>query len=128
MLLAMKAKMAGLMAATSVGSRLMNVAVKVFVPSHIIIVNVFKVGNFLLHFTGKHALFMCFGCLGFDDFADWFCTIRIVDASYQKGLSVNVFAEHIGALPHVASFGDIAQLSHVMVSFYPLLYDCYITI
>lgn len=54
--------------------------------------------------------------LAFDDFADCFCMLKIVDQSYQKpGLSVNVFAEHFGALPHVAALGDIVQLSHVMV-------------
>lgn len=54
--------------------------------------------------------------LEFYDFADCFCTLKVVDESYPKpGLSVNVFAEHFGALPHVASLGDIVQLSHVMV-------------
>ncbi|XP_024023503.1 protection of telomeres protein 1b isoform X2 [Morus notabilis] len=47
---------------------------------------------------------------------DCFCTLKIVDQSYQKpGLSVHVFAEHFGALPHVAALGDIVQLSHVMM-------------
>uniref|UniRef100_A0A803RBD7 Telomeric single stranded DNA binding POT1/Cdc13 domain-containing protein n=1 Tax=Cannabis sativa TaxID=3483 RepID=A0A803RBD7_CANSA len=47
---------------------------------------------------------------------DCFCTIKIVDGSYEKpGLPVNMFAEHFGMLPHVASFGDIIQLSNVMV-------------
>ncbi|XP_030493574.2 protection of telomeres protein 1b-like [Cannabis sativa] len=47
---------------------------------------------------------------------DCFCTIKIVDGSYEKpGLPVNMFAEHFGMLPHVASFGDIIQLSNVMM-------------
>lgn len=56
------------------------------------------------------------------NFADCFCTIRIVDESHQKpGLAVNIFAEHFGALPHVVALGDIIQLSHVMV--FPCSYN-----
>ncbi|KAF4352741.1 hypothetical protein F8388_003394 [Cannabis sativa] len=40
----------------------------------------------------------------------------IVDGSYQKlRLPVNMFAKHFRMLPHVTSFGDIIQLSNVMM-------------
>ncbi|PON44707.1 Protection of telomeres protein [Parasponia andersonii] len=47
---------------------------------------------------------------------DCFCILKIVDESYPKaGLSVNMFAEHFGMLPLVASLGDIIHLSHVVM-------------
>ncbi|KAJ7970263.1 Protection of telomeres protein [Quillaja saponaria] len=47
---------------------------------------------------------------------DCCCTLKIIDESHQKaGFSVNIFAEYLEMLPHVASGGDIIQLCHVMV-------------
>ncbi|XP_050256593.1 protection of telomeres protein 1b-like isoform X2 [Quercus robur] len=47
---------------------------------------------------------------------DCFCTLKIIDESRSKpGISVNFFAESMEMLPHVASAGDIIQLSHVVV-------------
>ncbi|KAK7830784.1 protection of telomeres protein 1a, partial [Quercus suber] len=47
---------------------------------------------------------------------DCFCTLKIIDESRPKpGISVNFFAESMEMLPHVASAGDIIQLSHVVI-------------
>ncbi|KAK9996628.1 hypothetical protein SO802_021314 [Lithocarpus litseifolius] len=47
---------------------------------------------------------------------DCFCTLKIIDESRPKpGISVNFFAESMEMLPHVASAGDIIQLSHVVM-------------
>ncbi|KAL5699610.1 hypothetical protein ACHQM5_030489 [Ranunculus cassubicifolius] len=48
--------------------------------------------------------------------SDWFCSLKIVDASYQgHGLMVSVFAESMDKLPHVKSAGDIIRLSKVQM-------------
>ncbi|KAG2667643.1 hypothetical protein I3760_15G126100 [Carya illinoinensis] len=47
---------------------------------------------------------------------DCCCTLRIIDESHPKdGISVNVFEESMDKLPHIASAGDIIQLSHVVM-------------
>ncbi|GMY23977.1 protection of telomeres protein 1b-like isoform X1 [Fagus crenata] len=47
---------------------------------------------------------------------DCFCTLKIIDESRPKpGMSVIFFAESKEKLPHVASAGDIIQLSHVLM-------------
>ncbi|XP_022739002.1 protection of telomeres protein 1b-like isoform X2 [Durio zibethinus] len=47
---------------------------------------------------------------------DYFCKLKIIDESHPKyGIPVHLFAQCIGALPHVASVGDIIHLSRVMM-------------
>lgn len=42
--------------------------------------------------------------------------MKIVDQSHHKpGITANIFAESLEKLPHVASAGDIIELSHVTV-------------
>ncbi|XP_023001783.1 protection of telomeres protein 1a-like isoform X2 [Cucurbita maxima] len=46
---------------------------------------------------------------------DCYCAVKIVDQSHQTpGITANIFAESLEKLPHVASAGDIIQLSHVL--------------
>lgn len=133
--MAMMTKKAGLTAAASalVGSRMMNnLQQKVFLLSHshsfsnqiqvfFSFISCFSgvllcfCRKLLAPFVGNVYAFIRFEL--FDGFADCFCILKIVDESYPKpGLSVNLFAEHFGMLPLVASFGDIILLSHVMVT------------
>ncbi|XP_038894977.1 protection of telomeres protein 1b isoform X1 [Benincasa hispida] len=45
---------------------------------------------------------------------DCFCAVKIVDQSHKRpGITANIFAESLEKLPHVASAGDIIELSHV---------------
>ncbi|OVA01584.1 Telomeric single stranded DNA binding POT1/Cdc13 [Macleaya cordata] len=47
---------------------------------------------------------------------DCFCTLKIMDESYQiQGLVVNIFAESMEKLPHINSAGDIIRLSQVVM-------------
>ncbi|KAL2944538.1 Protection of telomeres protein 1b [Bienertia sinuspersici] len=47
---------------------------------------------------------------------DWFCSLKIVDESYNvRGLLVNIFAETQQKLPQAQESGDIIQLSHVVM-------------
>ncbi|XP_023001782.1 protection of telomeres protein 1b-like isoform X1 [Cucurbita maxima] len=47
---------------------------------------------------------------------DCYCAVKIVDQSHQTpGITANIFAESLEKLPHVASAGDIIQLSHVLM-------------
>ncbi|XP_022137389.1 protection of telomeres protein 1a-like isoform X2 [Momordica charantia] len=47
---------------------------------------------------------------------DYFCAVKIVDQSQPKpGITANIFAESLEKLPHVASAGDIIQLSRVVM-------------
>ncbi|XP_009800140.1 protection of telomeres protein 1b-like [Nicotiana tabacum] len=47
---------------------------------------------------------------------DCFCTIKIIDESYPSpGISVNFFAATMDKLPQVLTFGDIIQLSQVVM-------------
>lgn len=47
---------------------------------------------------------------------DSFCAIKVTDESHTKdGISVNIFAESMEMLPHIASVGDIILLSCVMM-------------
>ncbi|XP_054821468.1 protection of telomeres protein 1b-like isoform X2 [Prosopis cineraria] len=48
---------------------------------------------------------------------DYYCTLRIIDESYQKpGMLVNIFAGSSQQLPNVVERGDIVQLFNVMVT------------
>ncbi|KAL2940752.1 Protection of telomeres protein 1b [Bienertia sinuspersici] len=48
--------------------------------------------------------------------SDWFCSLKIVDESYNEyGLLVNIFAETQQKLPQAQESGDIIQLSHVVM-------------
>ncbi|EOY21313.1 hypothetical protein QUC31_007276 [Theobroma cacao] len=47
---------------------------------------------------------------------DYFCKLKIIDESHPKcGIPVHLFAQHMDALPQVASIGDIIHLSRVMM-------------
>ncbi|KAL2342336.1 hypothetical protein Fmac_003621 [Flemingia macrophylla] len=50
---------------------------------------------------------------------DYCCSIRVIDETHYKvGMSVNIFAEDAGRLPHVAAVGDMIKLCNVMVRTY----------
>ncbi|KAJ4848372.1 hypothetical protein Tsubulata_020439 [Turnera subulata] len=46
---------------------------------------------------------------------DYFCTLKISDETYPKGISVNFFAASEETLPRVLSPGDIIELSRVVM-------------
>lgn len=51
-----------------------------------------------------------------EPFADYLCTLKIVDESHKKpGIEVRVFEESKENLPRIAFAGDIIQLNRVTV-------------
>lgn len=47
--------------------------------------------------------------------ADFIQTIKLMDDSYQQGVSLCIFASDVANMP-IAQMGDIMELQHVLVS------------